>query len=782
MNHTYPGPGSYVANVQITDAFGCVSTLTDTVIIPSGPTADAGPDVTLCSGYSVQLGNGNLPAGQTYTWSPGTGLSSNTSATPTLNYTNTTSNPVTLNYIMTATSGFCTSIDYVTVVVYPTPTATITGNTNICLGQSTTLTASGGSSYLWNDGSTTASITVSPTTTTTYLVSAVDGGCTSAPAQVTVNVSQGPVAIITGPDSVCAGDDAVLTAVGGTAWLWSVNNNTNQSITLQNLVNPTTVSVVASVNGCQGPPATFTVYQYSRPVANFNSNVVCVGNPTSFTDISAISPGGVGGVTGWNWNFADPVTGSSNTSTLQNPQHTFSAAGTYNVQLITTAYNGCRDTIVRPVVVNPLPQPDFTYEDVCIGETMVFTNTTPGNITSFLWDFDGNGTSTLQNPTATFLVPGAYNITLTVTNSNGCVNRRMKTVFVHPRPVPEFTYDHQCFNTITNFTSQSYIIDPFGTTLDAHAWNFGDPNSGAANTSSDINPTHSFSAPGVYNVTLTVTSSQGCSESTTIQVQVDATPEIPVMGDTICRGFNATVMAFNPVPGTTLEWFYTPTSTEAFQIGPNFYNTPPLDFTTSYYVAMRDEDGCLSGKWGVVAYVIPEANVDITVNSQELEIPTAILEINVTNVTNGPIVSYVWDFGDGSTSNETNPVHQYTEEGIYDIMLTATNWFGCVTTQTWGQYVEVTKDIKIFIPTAFTPDGNGLNDVFEIETKLITTLSIVMYDRWGKQIYVSDNIDFQWDGTYANQPLPEGVYTYVIQATEWDGGKVTRSGTVTLLR
>jgi gliding motility-associated-like protein len=785
FNHTYPGPGSYIANVQVTDNFGCVSVLTDTVVIASGPTADAGPDITLCSGFPIQLGNPNLPLGQTYTWTPNTGLTGANTATPTLNYVNNTASPVTLNYVTTATTGFCTAIDYVTVVVYPTPTATISGNTNICLGQSTTLTANGGTSYLWSNGATTNSITVSPTSTTTYTVSAVNAGCTSPPAQVTVNVSQGPSVIITGTDSVCGGGSAVLTAAGGSTWSWSTGATT-QSITLSPVNGPTSVTVTASQNGCQGPPASYTVNVFNQPVANFSATTVCVEGPTSFTDLSSITPGGNGtngGIVGWVWNFGDPVSGTNNTSTSPNPTHTFSAPGTFNVTLTATSYNGCRDAITLPVTVNPLPQPDFAFSDVCIGEVMTFAETTPGNITSYLWDFAGQGTSNQANPTFIFQAPGSYNVTLTVTNNNGCVASRTKTVFVHPNPVPQFTFENHCFNSYTNFFSQSFITDPFGTTLDAHSWNFGDPNSGPDNTSVEVNPEHTWATYGLHYVTLTVTSSQGCSESLEIPIVIEAAPQIPVVDDTVCGGFSAFVQATNPMPGfATLEWFYTPTSTEPFQTGVNFFNTPPLASNTTYWLAMRDADGCLSPKWGVVAYVIGQPYVDILVNSQELEIPSAILEITTANMTNGPISTYVWDFGDGATSGEPQPVHQYTEEGVYDLMLTATNWFGCVGTITLPDHITVTKNVRLFVPTAFTPDGNGVNDVFNVVTRLVTDLEIDIYDRWGKQVFASKDINFSWDGTFAGAPLPEGVYTYSIRATEWSGEKISRAGTVTLLR
>ncbi|MEM7036744.1 MAG: PKD domain-containing protein, partial [Bacteroidota bacterium] len=417
LSHTYPGPGSYEVNVEITDAFGCVSILTDTVVIPNGPTADAGPDISVCSGYNVTLGSTNLPGGQTYLWAPGTGLSSTTISDPVLNYTTPGNQPDTLDFTVSATTGFCTSIDYVTVVVYPTPVATITGNNSICAGDQTTLTANGGTSYLWSTGETTQSITVQPSQTMTYSCTAIDNGCSSQPMQYTVTVTNGPSTSIAGDNMVCAGGDVTLTATGGSAWQWSTGQTT-QSIVVGNVQGSTTVSVIASDNGCPGPPATFTIDLHEKPAANFAAPEVCDGATTNFNDQSTINGGSV---VAWTWDFDDPNTGTSNTSGLQNPSHDFSGPGTYTVQLIVTADNGCLDTITHQIIVNPLPTPEFTFEDICLGERANFNDASnsAAGITGWLWDFGDGTTSTFQNAGHTFTTSGLHNVVLTVTDGNG---------------------------------------------------------------------------------------------------------------------------------------------------------------------------------------------------------------------------------------------------------------------------------------------------------------------------------------------------------------------------
>lgn len=781
FNHTYPGPGSYNVNVQITDSYGCVSNLNTVVVIPNGPTSDAGPDISICSGLSTQLGSNSLPPGQTYSWFPSTGLSSTTVPNPTFNFTLPGNTPQTFNYTVTATQGFCTSIDYVTVVVYPTPVATISGNTAICNGQSTTLTASGGSSFLWSTGATTSSITVSPTSTSTYSVIVNGNGCSSPPTQVTVNVSNGPTCIITGVDSVCAGGSTVLTAAGGSSWLWSTGQTT-QSITVSNVQAPTTVSVVASSNGCPGPPASYTVEVHAAPAPDFANSTVCVGNTTTFQDLSTIAIGGPTGIVAWNWNFNDPQSQSNNSSQLQNPTHVFTDAGTYNVTLTVQGYNGCIASVTRQVIVNPLPVPDFNFENICDGTRMQFNDLSNGsgaNITSWSWDFGSGQTSNQQNPSNLYPAPGLYNVTLTITNANGCTDRRTKTVIVFPNPVAEFSWEHSCWNSITQFTSSSYVTDPNGTTLDLHQWNFGDPTSGAANTSTQANPIHNFTRPGTYNVTLTVTTSRGCTNTIRIPVNVPGVSLPIATHDTICRGEQATLHVWNPNPAIgTMEWFYDPNSVDPFLTGTNTYTTPPLTNTTYYWVALRDADGCLSPKVTIFARVMDPPNIDFTVNSQELDLPNALIEFNVTQEYYGPITSYIWDFGDGAVSGEMNPVHQYNEEGTFDISIHLTNVWGCTTLINLPMYVEVNKTVHIFVPNAFSPNGDGLNDYFEVYTTLITDFHIDIFDRWGKLVFATDDMGFKWDG----KDMPEDAYSYVISATEWSGTVVRKVGTITIIR
>ena len=776
LTHIYPGPGSYEYIATVTDAFGCQAVIVDTIVIPAGPTADAGPDVSICSGYAASLGAPNI-AGQQYVWQGNTAAATNAlSATnisnPTVTWNLTGAGPDTLDYSVFATSGACTTVDIVRVIVYSIPNASIApASASICDGDTITLTASGGTNFLWNTGDTTASIDVSPNSTANYSVTVVNGGCASPPATVTVTVAPGPQAIVSGTQAVCPGESANLTVAGGTNWQWSTGS-TNQNVSVGPIYQDTTVWVVPAVGTCTGQPVNYTVSVHDAPTADYTTTAVCDGSTTSFSDLST---GGSGTVSGWTWDFGDPNSGPDNVATTANPTHRFTAPGTYTVTLIVASSNGCLDTATQFVTVNALPVVDYTYSDVCEDEVMVFSDASVSGVTSWSWDFGDGGTASSASTSHAYATPGAYTVRLTVSDGNGCTNTMVKTVFVHPKAVVDFSWDNECFNSITNFTNQSSINDPFGTTMSLYTWDFGD-----GNTSNDRNPVHNY-PPGNYRVTLTVTTSKGCESSITQTVRIEEiSPFIP-HNDTVCTGYPAVLWVDQVPANMDVVWFYDPNSTLPFHVG-EIYNTIPLTENISYWVSLRDEDGCISQPQRISGFTYWTPHIDFEASATDLGIPNAIVEFTPILLNNPS--SMLWDFGDGTTSSQGSPVHQYDAPGVYTVTLTVIDENGCERVLTKKEYITVTENVSLWVPSGFTPNGDGLNDEFMVHTQLITQLDITILNRWGQVVFTSNRLDFRWDGTDTDsrKPLPEGVYTWVIKSITYRGHAYDKTGTITLIR
>lgn len=774
FNHVYPGPGSYPYTLTVTDAFGCQGVVIDTIVVPNGPTANAGPDVSLCSGFGTVLGDVSSNA-QNFLWvGPNTSpLSSTTISMPGFLHTNAGPNPDTLSYTLQATSGACTSLDYVDVVVFPIPTVAVTPTTaNVCDGDTVMLVATGGNTYLWSTGETNDTIYVSPNVTTTYSVTAIDNGCASVPTTMTVNVAPGPVGIVSGTDFVCPGEMGVINIVGGNGWVWNTGATTN-SITVGPITTDTSFWVVPNVNGCNGQPVTHTILVHDLPTAAFTQNAACQGATTTFNDNST---GGSGTLTNWTWDFGDPNSGLNNTATTANPSHVFTAAGTFNVMLTVTSSNGCEHSVTNTITVNPLPAVDFTFSDVCEDEGMILTDNSGASVTNWSWDFGDNNSSTSQSPTHLFSTPGAYNITLTVTDgTTGCQNEVVKTGFVHPKPEVDFTWENKCFNTITEFDEISTLNDPFGTTLSYFEWDLGD-----GTTSNDRNPVHNYS-PGSYTVTLTVATSKGCTETMTHRVNIEETAPIVPNDADVCTGYSAYLWVDNVPNGMEVIWLYDANSGLPFHVGESF-NTIPLTDNVTYWVSLRDQDGCVSNPRPIHARTFHTPHIDFTASETELSIPNAIVEFTII-LQNNPS-SIHWDFGDGTTSTEGNPVHQYTAPGEYTVTLTVIDENGCERVLTKKEYIIVDESINLWVPNAFTPNGDGNNDEFLLHTQLIVDFEINIYNRWGQLIFTSQNMNFRWDGTdqKSGAVIPEGVVTYLIKATAYNGQQVQRAGTVTIIR
>lgn len=779
FNHTYPGPGVYPYSCTITDAFGCTETIHDTITILTGPIANAGPDITLCSQHPVQVGAPPI-AGQVYNW-VGMGVAPTNIANPTVTWNNPGPGPDTLNYTLIASdpNTGCNAIDFLTLVVNPTPVGTVNAPSNICVGDSAVLTASGGTSYTWSTNETGSSITVYPSQTSTYTVTIEANGCASLPIPHTVQVDNGPLALISGPSSVCPGENAVCTVVGGNGWNWTTGHGL-QTITIGPIMNDTTIGVIASLNGCAGPQSDFTIAVDEVPTANFTAPAVCDDQNMTFNDGSTIP---VGGIVAWNWNFGDPGSGTfNNTSGSQNPGHLFSGAGTYNVELVVTSDKGCKDTITQPMTVNALPLTDFDVINACEGDTHNFLDLTPGNISGWSWTFGDGGGSQSQNPVHNYQAPNAYNVTLTVTDDNGCQKDQTKTVFLWPNPTADFTYENKCFNTITEFTDRSVLDDPYGTSIQGWSWNFGDPQSGAANTSSQVNPVHNYPVGATYQATITVVSDRGCTNTITAPVNVaEINPPIGI-GDTVCPGYGAAPRATNVADGITIEWYDEETGGAVVGTGLIHYSAPIFQ-GRRFWIGMLDKDGCRSNRVPVWVRVHPNPVGEFMVSNSQLAIPNAIADFGWTPTWwPGDSLTFTWDFGDGSTSNDQFPVHQYQHEGQYAVSLNIVNEFGCQANYL-HEFIDVDQTFLLIVPNAFTPNGDGINDEFTITHRLITDLNTQIFDRWGRLIYETNDINFSWRGLDPDGSLmSEGVYVYNMQGYAYDGTKVTKTGTVTLIK
>lgn len=622
----YSSGGNYNVSLTVTNSFGCTATLVQNIGINSMPVVSAGPGQSVCLGGSVTL---NASGGVSYTWLPGGQTGSTITVSP----------ATTTVYTVTGTdANGCSASSNLTITVNPLPNVTVTPNQSICAGQSATLNAGGAISYTWNPtGSSNPSIVVIPGSSTSYAVTGTDANGCSSTAFTTVTVNQNPVVNLSNA-FFCVGSNATLNAGNpGSGYQWStgqttqtisVNSAGTYTVTVTNASGCTTTAsaivsqggtlinslqnatfcaggstvlnagnpgntylwstgatsqtitvnaggaysvTITDQNGCSGVLST-TVNVNPVPVANFTPNDICINQPLQFNDISTIAAGGA--IVSWNWNFGD-----GNVSQLQDPIHSYSSWGTYNVSLIVTSDMGCTDTIIRSFNVFPLPQANFSYNFTCVGQMIQFTDmsfTQMGNITGWNWDFGSGATSTLQNPTHAFTTPGTHVVTLTITTAGGCTDTRPRNIHIYPLPDLSFTTSQNgiCSGSTVSVTNTSTSNNG---AINSWFWDFGN-----GTTSTVANPTITYTAPGTYNITLVGTTSHGCSDTLTMPFTVFTLPVADAgANQIICIGTSATL---NASGGISYLW-NTGSTSQSITVSPTT--------TTMYYVTVTDLNGCV---------------------------------------------------------------------------------------------------------------------------------------------------------------------------------------------
>ncbi len=423
---------------------------------------------------------------------------------------------------------------------------------------------------------------------------------------------------------------------------------------------------------------------YPSPVADFDFTSNCFGNETQFFDESEVP---YSQITGWNWNFGDSGSGQ-NTSTVQNPVHQFSSPGTYIVQLEVTTADLCNNLIVKNVQILPPIEAHFSYKNTCFGNQTQFTDlsVTPGSaFTYWHWDFDGFGTSSDQNPTFTFSAPGSYDVTLIVGNFNECADTLTQILIISDVPAVSFTGlpELRCLSSDVILITGSQA--PEGTFSGPGITDNGDGTAVFSPAQAGVG--------GPYQINYFYATA-GCPGNATEEIIVTADPVADFSTSEIkCQNDTTWFYDFsNAFDGQIASW------TWDFDDGtPQIVIVPPANPDTSHvFIGTGDFNVSLSVLTEnqctdiivkqVTVQPAPDADFSFEQGSNCIGSPVDFEDLSVPNAQF--INSWLWDFGDGNTSNEANPSHQYLVEGDYDVTLQIENNHSC-----WD---DTTVQISIF--------------------------------------------------------------------------------------
>lgn len=405
-----------------------------------------------------------------------------------------------------------------------------------------------------------------------------------------------------------------------------------------------------------------------KPIASFNivPDTGCAKTVFQFTNTTT------GNVTVTQWMFGD-----GGDSPSFDASYSYKDTGTFIVTLIVSD-RGCKDTLTDSVLVL-LPVSRFILSPIKACDTpatVTFTDLSLGADT-WLWDFDDGNTSTLQNPVHTFIHPGNYNITLTVTNNQtGCDHFVSHTFQALPLDA-DFTLDtlQGCAPLTVNFQDHSFNATFWD-------WRFGD-----GNTSGAPSPSHTYTEPGIYYPGLFIKNAIDCGDF--------RRDSVPILVGNPAAGF----MADDTVGCNSLTVAFTDTSTSTLPIlgwnwdlgnGTSTMQHPTATYTGQGYrdiqLIVTDSAGCKDTATYRDLLFISEPIADFIAN---YPINCPLNPLIFQNRSLGQGLTYFWDFGDGFSSTQVNPAHFYSQVGQYTVSLTVTDQYGCDTTFIRPNYITI---------------------------------------------------------------------------------------------
>lgn len=631
-----------------------------------------------------------------------------------------------------------------------------------------------GTSYNWNfgDGNLGAGASVNhsyaaPGTYTVSLTASNPAAC--APNTVTQVVTVYPMPVITAGNSgpVCAGLPLNLTSNGAVNYSWSGPGGFNSALQNPSIASPAVnqsgiyTVTGTDANGCVGTATTNVVINPGAPLNISNTGPVCSGNNISMT---------VSGSNTYTW--SGPGNFSSNQSTVTFNNAAASVSGIYTVTA--TSAGGCISTATTQLVVNPTPTVTITNSGpVCNGNTINLSANGGG---TYQWSGPGGFTSTQANITinnATSNNAGVY--TVTVTSTEGCTSVASTTVVVYQKPSCSVTASSPvCVGDELRFTTTENL---------ANAYSWTGPNGFVSNQKNPKIPESTLNHNGTY--VLTVTSDKGCTATASVNVIVNPLPNVNITSKNtsgcapLCNvGFTATSTSNI----TKYEWSLGngTTSSNSHIDDVCFYQSGPY----SPAVTVVDNNGCRN-TMATNVQVFPKPVADYKYSPNPINILNPL--VNFTDISfGGDINTWFWAINPGNygTFAQQNPSVTFQDTGVYAVHLVVTNTNGCKDTVSKAIYVY--EDFMFYVPNAFTPNGDGQNDEFKPIITNVSNYHMIIFDRWGKEVFSTRDLNKGWDGNVKskinnNVPTKQEVYIWRIEFSSKGKGAV-HTGHVTLIK
>ena len=650
--HHYSKSGNYLATLVAETNQSCSDTFSQQVTVYPRPKVSMALPSSICTDVVFTAQN-NTSGASSYIWSFGNG-SSSTSAQPNFSYSMADTHWVSL--IASSTDG-CIDVDSAQIKIHQSPKALFSIQP-ICLGDTAFFQnqSQNASTVLWNFGKVSTN-QINPSyyfnssgNYSVALVATTVQGCKDTITK-TIEVKASPVVSFSIPGSICQKDSfsVINNTSGANTYVWSFGENSTSSLQAPDFAFDSAGIFKVHLQATSGSNCTLRdsaqITVHPTPASSFIQQGVCLGSTSSFQNTSSIASGSLN----HQWSFGD----LKGTSTKKEPEYQYGNSGSFDVKLISQSTFGCKDSAVLSHTVYQVPKSSFYSDTVCLSDSTTFVNQSKKG-TTFKWIF-GNDTAYTSQAKYTFKTSGSHFVSLATISDKGCSDTLSKNVQVLSLPKPLFTVNHQCAgdsNVFTNFSSNA----------STYQWNLGD---GTSSTSNSIK--HLYKNPGSFDVTLTATSLEGCSDSISHSVSIYTNPLADFTSHDTCLT-DSIFFQNNSQKADTYVWSFDDGTTSTLSDPRHLYKTANV---YSVQLVAKTSNGCSDTAFQEVnVFPLPSASFSV---QNVCYGDTAY----ISNTSTGMDTS-IWSLGNGMGSKAINPQHFYSAAGTYSISLLAKTSRGCI--------------------------------------------------------------------------------------------------------
>lgn len=794
--HQYSNAGQYTVQLTLTNAAGCATVHTQEIQVAAPPQATFTADLyEECGQFSTTLTNESQGFANSYSWNFGNGQTADTEEPPASIVLEGGINDTTYVIQLEASNqcGMDVVSDTFTVRAYPIVDFGFTVDTgcaplsvyfaNISQGNPT--------AFYWDFSNGHFSTDSIPSVQTFEADSATVGYPITLIASNACGADTLEKLLVVEPEEVNAFFN-INRAVGcapfeinfenfstpGTRVQWDFGDGNGASMTnpTYTYVTPGTYTITQyASNSCAEDSTMQTITVLPPPSVDFDfSPNLCTGQEIEFTNMST-------NLAAAYWDF-----GTGDTSSMSSPVYTFPAVGTYTVQLRGTALgNACEETLTKTIEIKEAPVASFnmTAPNGCTPLSISFQQNAQ-NGQYYQWDFGDGNTSVEPNPDHTYMDTGNYAVRLRVSTPSGCYTDSIyDEIFAFPVPEAAFSYDKEAIcglpvNVQFNNESQG---------ADGYSWNFSGDQS-----SNFVNPAQAFYQPGEVPVNLWVSNTYGCTDTTRQMLYFYESPVAEFELDSIVGCEPMEVQFTNLGVGNRFFWEFGD-GNQSTELEPQHTYREAGTYDLQLIAAFDD---ICADTLNLPAYVEVRKTAKASFTWSEEIINGAGSGFIQFQNTSTNADAFLWDFGEGNTSDEANPSHRFYENGLKQVYLQALATNGCPDDTLLTLTPSFIRGLQV--PNAFAPtQGAGDAQIFLPKGLSLKEYRLQIFSPYGELLWESTELDEGkpargWDGTHNGHPLPQDVYVWKILAifedgTEWRGvktevGGYKRIGSVTLLR